>query len=608
MEPPLPFEHLGPYRLVRRIGKGGMGSVFEAVEESASKGEAELRTVAVKLIAESVADEPRFRRRFDGEVRSLEKLRHPNIVSLLGFGEQNGRLFYSMEMVRGETLRHRIRQRKRLEIDETIAIAIDVCGALKHAHDFGIIHRDLKPANLVFASDGRVKLVDFGIAKIFGSVEHQTAAGSVLGTADYMAPEQADGEGIGPRTDLYAVGSLMYTMLAGRPPFRGRSLTEVIDSVRRKPPPPLAEFNLTVPDELSELIEELLAKEPSRRPPTALAVMNRLKAMRHGLKHRATVMEPELDDRPTIAESPAGSKTQVGGVGGVPSVTAGTGMGRGSADPGSARPADSPGPGGIGTGAIGTGGGDFGVTPPRPTAATRPTFSDTSFQTVAPERPAGGDADAGLSPIAKLGTAALLSGVLLLGAFGLWRGLSPPAAADVYARAASGDTAAMEVWIRDHPDDPRTPDIVTLRNDRRVDGVVQRLRTRQRLGLRQMSPAAEGFVEAMRDREVDRGATAERLRDYAAAMDGVASDPPEEPPVQELVELARYEASRLGRNAGPVDERLGELLTRVETLTRADDPTRSRRGLEGLIRTFESKPWAGPAVEAARAALDELGG
>ena len=155
-------EFLGPYQLGELLGRGGMGSVYAGVHGKSGQ------RVAVKLISPHVSDEMRFRRRFDAEIETLKRLRHDNIVQLIGYGEEQGQLFYSMELVEGESLQKRVRREKRLEWLPTIDIAIQVCSALKHAHDIGVIHRDLKPANLILTESDQVKLVDFGIAKIFG--------------------------------------------------------------------------------------------------------------------------------------------------------------------------------------------------------------------------------------------------------------------------------------------------------------------------------------------------------------------------------------------------------------------------------------------------------
>lgn len=289
------FEYLGPYRIGDVIGRGGMGSVYQATHSKSGE------VVAVKLIAQHVADDQRFRRRFDGEVETLRRLRHPGIVRLIGYGEEEGRLFYSMELVEGESLQQRIREVKRMGWLPCVDIAIQICAALKHAHDIGVVHRDLKPANLLLTPANEVKLVDFGIAKLFGYGE-QTVAGSVLGTADYMAPEQAGDGPITPRTDLYALGSVMYAMMSGRSPFSGKKLTQVIESLKNDRAVPLELINPDIPREVVEIVHHLLEKDPKKRPPTALSVMKRLKATRVGLQRGRTVaLENELTrggDRP----------------------------------------------------------------------------------------------------------------------------------------------------------------------------------------------------------------------------------------------------------------------------------------------------------------------
>ena len=240
--------------------------------------------VAVKLLSPALATDATFRERFSSEIESLKKLRHPNIVQLYGYGEQDGQLYYSMELIEGSNLQEELRRGRRFTWRDVTQIAIDVCAALKHAHDHGVIHRDLKPANLLYTQDDRVKLLDFGIAKLFGNTGVTT--GSVMGTADYMAPEQAEGRAVGPRTDLYSLGSVMYALLAGRPPFVGKSVPEVVHKVRFEPPIPVSRIAADVPVELDHLIEQLLEKNPQKRIPTALATAHRLKAMEHALSVR----------------------------------------------------------------------------------------------------------------------------------------------------------------------------------------------------------------------------------------------------------------------------------------------------------------------------------
>jgi serine/threonine-protein kinase len=198
-----------------------------------------------------------------------------------------------MEYVEGENLQQILRREKTLPWERVVDIAIEVCSALKHAHDFGVIHRDLKPANLMVNSQGKVKLTDFGIAKLFGALD-ATVEGSILGTADYMPPEQAEGKPVSVRSDLYSLGSVCYAALAGRPPFAGKNIPEILFNLRYGALTPLKTLAPDAPKELCDLVEELLRREPSMRPPTVLVVGNRLQSMRAGLSKRAREKQTEV--------------------------------------------------------------------------------------------------------------------------------------------------------------------------------------------------------------------------------------------------------------------------------------------------------------------------
>ncbi|MFM1996823.1 MAG: hypothetical protein RLZZ111_1210 [Planctomycetota bacterium] len=271
--------HLGPYEIRSRLGRGGMGAVYEAVDTATGA------TVAVKVLASHLVDDHGLRQRFDAEIETLKSLRHPGIVRLLAFGEQDDQPYFAMELVRGRSLDQLIRSGRRYDWRETVAIAGEITRALKVAHDHGVVHRDLKPANLLIidaeepaAGATRVKLADFGIAKLFGGVAH-TAQGNVIGTAEYMAPEQASGRPVDHRADLYSLGLVMFAMLTGAPPFRGTQLTEIIDKQRRAIPPRVASVVPDVPPELDELIARLLSKEPAQRPANALSLGRLLTAI-----------------------------------------------------------------------------------------------------------------------------------------------------------------------------------------------------------------------------------------------------------------------------------------------------------------------------------------
>jgi len=281
---------LGPYTITSRLGRGGMGTVFEAVDSATGD------TVAVKMLSSHLADDPGLRRRFETEIETLKSLRHPGIVRLLAFGEEDDQPYFAMELVRGRSLDQLLRDGRRFTWRETVAIAAEIARALKVAHDHGVVHRDLKPANLLLldatagtAADGSgaagataaaatVKLADFGIAKLFGGEAH-TALGNVVGTVEYMAPEQGAGRPVDQRADLYALGLVMYAMLTGGPPFKGKQLTEVISMQQRVVPPRVRTVVADVPPELDELIARLLAKDPAQRPANALALSRLLAAI-----------------------------------------------------------------------------------------------------------------------------------------------------------------------------------------------------------------------------------------------------------------------------------------------------------------------------------------
>jgi hypothetical protein len=267
---------LGPYRIRSRLGRGGMGTVYEA--EDTATG----RLVAVKTLAAHLGDDAGLRRRFSGEIDTLKALRHPGIVRLLAFGEDDGAPFFAMELVRGRSLEDLLRSGRRFSWRETVGVGLEIVRALKSAHDHGVVHRDLKPANLLLldepADGATVKLADFGIARLFGDAG-QTLAGTVVGTAEYMAPEQAAGKAVDHRADLYALGLVLFAMLTGKPPFHGSDVVNVLDRQRRESPPRLAAVLPGVPPELDDLVARLLAKDPARRPANALSVGRLLSAI-----------------------------------------------------------------------------------------------------------------------------------------------------------------------------------------------------------------------------------------------------------------------------------------------------------------------------------------
>ncbi|MEI6659456.1 MAG: protein kinase [Planctomycetota bacterium] len=302
----MPPTQLGPYSISTLLGRGGMGAVYEAVDRSTG------RTVAVKTLVTHFGDDSAGRKRFAGEIETLKSLRHPCIVELLAFGEEDGQPYFAMELVRGRSLEQLLRAGRTFTWRETVDVALAITRALKSAHDHGVVHRDLKPANLLFpdepSGDATVKLADFGIARLFGSSGH-TISGMIVGTAEYMAPEQAAGAAMDHRVDLYALGLVMFAMLSGRPPFHGGQVTDVIKRQRNEPPPRIASRVADVPPELDDLIDRLLAKDPAKRPAGALAVGRQLAviATTAGLAAPPATAQPSFD--PGVTLGPASAAT-----------------------------------------------------------------------------------------------------------------------------------------------------------------------------------------------------------------------------------------------------------------------------------------------------------
>jgi eukaryotic-like serine/threonine-protein kinase len=246
----------GRYRLERPLGRGGMASVYLGRDTELD------RAVAVKLLAENAAADDGLRARFVREARLAARLSHPNIVSVFDAGEDDGRPYLVMEHVEGETLSELLAQRGRIPPEEVRGLALQAARGLAHAHAAGVVHRDIKPQNLLLREDGTLKIADFGIARAAEGTA-LTRAGTVLGTAAYLAPEQALGEQATPASDVYSLGAVLYELLTGRPPIEVRSFE---DLAKAKPIAPVRELAPETPRDLEDLVMRCLARSPSYRP------------------------------------------------------------------------------------------------------------------------------------------------------------------------------------------------------------------------------------------------------------------------------------------------------------------------------------------------------
>ncbi|MGH2787205.1 MAG: Stk1 family PASTA domain-containing Ser/Thr kinase [Actinomycetota bacterium] len=260
----------GRYRLEERLAAGGMGTVYAATDERLN------RTVAVKVLRDQLADDPRFVERFRREARAVAALSHPNIAGIFDYGEDGGKHFIVMEYIDGHDLARVLRDEAPMAPERAARIGAQICAALGHAHDMEIVHRDVKPANVIVDDADRVKVTDFGIARAVGD-STLTATGSVLGTAQYLSPEQASGTGAGPLSDIYSAGIVLYEMLTGSVPFTGDSAVAVaMRHVSDEVPPPSSINNDVTPD-LDQVVARATAKEPGDRFSSAIEMADALR-------------------------------------------------------------------------------------------------------------------------------------------------------------------------------------------------------------------------------------------------------------------------------------------------------------------------------------------
>jgi eukaryotic-like serine/threonine-protein kinase len=268
----------GRYRIEGRLGVGGMSTVHLAFDQRLE------RYVALKLLAEHLADDPTFVSRFRREALAAARLVHPNIVQVFDFGFDEGQHqhFIVMEHVPGHSCAELLRDRGHLDVDQAVEIITQACRGLDYAHRHGVIHRDVKPGNLLVSDADTVKIADFGIARAMGQ-SSITQVGSVLGTAAYLAPEQARGEEAGPRADIYSLGVVAYQLLSGRLPYEANSLSELTLKQQREAPAPLEELNSRVPPELGRAVAMALALDQEHRPADTMAFAEALRSGARGI-------------------------------------------------------------------------------------------------------------------------------------------------------------------------------------------------------------------------------------------------------------------------------------------------------------------------------------
>ncbi|MFO0869823.1 MAG: serine/threonine-protein kinase [Pirellulales bacterium] len=594
------LEQLGPYRLERVLGQGGMGTVYAGTDQRNGQ------QAAVKVLSTVLGDRPALRARFESEIETLKQLRHPHIVQMLGYGEQEGHLFYAMELVDGRSLQDELKEGRPFSILEVIRFGVEIAAALKLAHDSGIIHRDIKPANLMLTRDGHVKLTDFGIAKQFGASQ-LTADGGVVGTVDYMPPEQADGKPVTARSDLYSVGGVLYALVARRPPFTGRSLPQIIHALKFDTPVPLRRLAPDVPEELERIVHQLLEKEPAQRIATALILGNRLKALEHSLSAPpATSHEQEYD-----LATDVGLAADLSRATDVTSLPSGSSSGAAPQTSAFDMTWDSSG---------------SHAAPPPLIDRSSPTQIDPAdaqlasatsrFTTVAEDerrrrRIQQDEQRAERSfTIIKSVVGGLAVIILVGGAFLLSR---PPAADPLYRTiaeaAANGDAESLlavegniDQFLETYPQDPRQPEVAQFKQQLQQSLEQRRFDRRLR---RPDDAAAMGTIERLYAEAMQRVAVEpERTLLLLQSLVDVFADPaPEDDRSRKTLELARHQIERLT----PIvqRQRTGDLaLARQQLLwadqQRADHPEAAERVYRGLETLLADKPWAADLLSEVR--------
>jgi serine/threonine-protein kinase len=608
--------HLGPYEIGKPLGKGGMGSVYAAIDTQTGQ------RVAIKALTPHLAMADGFRERFEAEIESLKTLRHEGIVRLYGYGEQDGVLFYSMELVEGISLEDELKAGRRFNWREVTSIAIQLSLALKHAHDHGIVHRDIKPANILLAGDEHVKLADFGIARLFGTTQ-LTTAGGVLGTADYMSPEQAEGRPVTAKCDQYSLGGVMYALLAGRPPFLAKNLPQMLQLQRFANPEPVRRYAPDTPEQLEQVILQLLSKEPANRFPNTQVLARHLQALVMALSRPAAddfalshdhlsdsqhgaVVDPKIASDATQLDEPARSKS------------AGFGK-RANELPGAAHDAATLAAEAVSASQL----------------ANKASISIATVETAPPpplERPTRfttlEDEEARLRAQQQrpwLLMAAQLAALVavLAGMVGLAFYLSRAPSADALYEAVTGSEGEerpplsmvenqINEFLAMYPDDPRAPELERYKNRIELDKLERRLRRESRDGGAadpSLLPAEQLYLQAADVAATSPDRAVAMLESLVNLYGPHANESDEDDRASAVVALAKRRLATLKGDVEKLHERqiasLKERLNVAEGLSKSDAKSAAAM-YQAILDLHSGDPWAAQIVGTAKRRLAEV--
>lgn len=590
----------GPYQTEELLGRGGMGTVYRGVHEQTHQ------VVALKVLSFIHADDDNFRERFGLEIETLKKLRHPNIVELYGYGVQDGHLFYAMELIHGNSLQQELDAGRRFDWRETTQFSVEICQALKHAHDRGVIHRDLKPANLLLTEDNQIKLSDFGIAKLFGA--HQiTADRSVIGTADYMAPEQAEGNQANARSDLYSLGSVMYALVTGKPPFAAPTLAKVLSDLRHAEPISLSQRVPQIPPEFDGIVQHLLQKDPEKRMATALALANHLRAMEHAINRKITLeddsasesaqtkLDTQVDGTPLpVQTDPDSDDTQSLS----PTVAAEEFPPQVSSEAAVTVEASSPGR-------------------QSPTRAETLSGEDTEqpadhFTKVDPNRSMTDDRDGAEESLAmRISKISLTLLLIVLLVAGGWYMLKPASEEQLYqqieaaAQEGSPDalvklSAEIETFLKRFPDSSHRQQVQEHLREIELQRVHRSFeqKTRNTRAAGKMSAPARAYLQALQESRSNQELAAVQMQAIIDLFSGVSDKE-----AQQYVKLATADLASLNRQINQRRQQSLQLLrSRLKDATQLSETnTEAAQAIyRSLVILYADKPWAAEVVEEAR--------
>jgi serine/threonine-protein kinase len=619
------IERLGPYRIEKLLGRGGMGAVYAGVNPKTGE------RAAIKVLAAHLSDNSDFRERFASEVETLKKLRHPNIVQLLAWGEEDEHLFYAMELIDGRSLQDEMQSGRRYHWREVAKIGVEVCRALKHAHDSGVIHRDLKPANLLIDSQNQIKLTDFGIAKLYGGTQI-TAAGGILGTADYMSPEQAEGKPVNARSDLYSLGSVLYALLVGHPPFASKSLPEVIHNLRNEKPTPVRRLAPETPEAFESIIQQLLEKDPARRVASAFAIGNYLRAMDHALSLETRVGEAppqELPpDQPATPHtlSKAGTDATIVTSGGAPAPSPSSPTKVGGGATAFIKPGEPHSEIRLDSAQIATHvpRAATQADPAPATSAAEPAAAKTRFVTMEEEENLRKrrERKSEEGPQQWLALAGMTAVVVVLGA-GVVYALLPPSADTLYRRvmtaADTNDLDQLQVvdgdirqFLQRFPSDARADEMDQYRQRLDTARLERQSQFKVRTGGSGSLPVQRAYLEAMRLKETDPERALLQFSAIVAVFEGARGGSDEEAQAnRDYVKLASKQIPELRDSLQEATETQTRMIAaRIDEAQKlqTDSPQAAEKILRGIIDLYGDKPWASEQVERARLQLAKADG